>query len=107
MPSFKVNESYDYLPDQSIDPRYIHDERNHYLLPNNDRFREPLISPVFASPEDIQALPPTLIQIGDAEKIRDESILFACRAPLSRITVEMYEDMVHVFHMVRFSHLLA
>lgn len=99
MPSFKTNGPYDYLPDQSCDERYINEGRCHYYLPDNTQFQNPFVSPLFASPEEFGDLPPTLIQIGDAEKLRDENILFTLRFSQSPIALEMYEDMVHVFHL--------
>ncbi|KAJ3117489.1 hypothetical protein HDU96_006583 [Phlyctochytrium bullatum] len=83
--------------------------------------RHPLVSPVFA--EDLAGLPPILIQAGDCEVLRDETIALAYRyhascmrhrrkssvpnaftAPLPQrrargfVRHEMYADMVHVFH---------
>ena len=101
MPSFKTNAPYDYLPDQSCDSRYINNDRCHYYLPDNSQFENPFVSPLFASEKDFGDLPPSLIQVGDAEKLRDENILFAARFSKSPITLELYEDMVHVFHLVR------
>ncbi|KAJ3099389.1 hypothetical protein HDU97_003222 [Phlyctochytrium planicorne] len=84
--------------------------------------RHPLISPVFA--EDLSGLPPILIQAGDCEVLRDETLALAYRyhisnlsrrrssiislnnaastsssagRPKSFIRHEMYADMVHVF----------
>ena len=43
-------------------------------------------------------LPPTLIQIGSHERLRDESIAFSALSfSQSPIRVEIYQDMVHVF----------
>lgn len=100
LPSFKVNAPYDYLPDQSADERYINEDRAHYYLSDNSQFEDPLVSPLFASEAEFGELPPTLIQVGDAEKLRDESLLFAARFPSSSISIELYEDMPHVFSML-------
>lgn len=103
LPSIVINDVYDYLPDQSKDPRYIHKDRFHYLLPDNQNFHEPLVSPLFGNSSQLKSLPPTLLQVGDAEKLRDESILFsllAWKEGNTKVQVELYEDMVHVFHMV-------
>lgn len=102
LPSNVINDVYDYLPDQSKDPRYINKDRFHYLLPDNDGFHQALVSPLFGDGCQLLNLPPTLLQVGDAEKLRDESILFSLLAweqGNKNVQVEMYEDMVHVFHM--------
>jgi acetyl esterase/lipase len=102
LPSIVINDVYDYLPHQSKDPRYIHDDRFHYLLPDNENFYDALVSPLFGNSEQYRGLPRTLLQVGDAEKLRDESILFSLLSKKegSNVQVELYEDMVHVFHMV-------
>ncbi|TPX66344.1 hypothetical protein SpCBS45565_g04527 [Spizellomyces sp. 'palustris'] len=73
-----------------------------------ERFvRHPLVSPIFA--EDLHGLPPMLIQAGDAEVLRDESLALAYKydtqntghpnnqAHKSWVRHELYKDMVHVF----------
>jgi acetyl esterase/lipase len=72
----------------------------HYYLPDNEKLQHPLVSPGFATENEFGLLPPTLIQIGDAEKLRDEAIVFSRTFKHSPVHVEMYEDMIHVFHMV-------
>ena len=56
----------------------------------------PLVSPILA---DLSGLPPLLIQVGGAETLRDEGVVFADRARAAGVTVELevYPDMVHVF----------
>jgi acetyl esterase/lipase len=99
MPSFTINDPYDYLPAQSADPKFIHDLRMHYYVSHNHMLQLPLVSPMFANqPLNCASFPMTLIQVGDAEKLRDESIIFASK--FSNVRVEMYQDMVHVFHMM-------
>ena len=106
LPSVRINDVYDYLPDQSKDPRYINEDRFHYLLPDNDQLHDPLVSPLFGNNSQLKSLPPTLLQVGDAEKLRDESILFSLLSwnqGNKNVQVELYQDMVHVFHMVFFA----
>jgi acetyl esterase/lipase len=101
MPSFKAQHSLDYLPDKSADPAYISPDRSHYFVPHNSLLQHPLVSPLFASDSNAPPLPPTLIQIGDAEKLRDENLAFFVRSfPASEIRLELYEDMVHVFQLL-------
>ncbi|KAI8592760.1 Alpha/Beta hydrolase protein [Geranomyces variabilis] len=100
MPSWRLNNPYDYLPDGSRDPKYITADRSHYYVKDNSQLAHPLISPLFACEDASRPIPPLLIQCGDAEKLRDEIITFvAARFPNSPITLEMYEDQPHVFHM--------
>ncbi|PVF98638.1 hypothetical protein CPB86DRAFT_732917 [Serendipita vermifera] len=61
----------------------------------------PYASPLFGS---MDGLPPMLIQTGDAEVLRDESMLLAHKATLAGVNIrhEIYEDQVHVFQMFPF-----
>ena len=100
-PSFSLNTPFDYLPDKSIDPKYIHDSRKHYCLTDNSFLHYPLVSPMYADEVEEKPLPPILIHIGDAEKLRDETLVFFSRFSSTRIQVEMYQDMIHVFQLAR------
>ncbi|RKO93076.1 Alpha/Beta hydrolase protein [Blyttiomyces helicus] len=99
MPSWRLNRYYDYLPDQAADPKYINEDRSHYYVSHNDSLSNPLVSPLYAHDDPSRPLPPTLVQCGDAEKLRDEIITFSHNFAGSRVALEMYEDMVHVFQM--------
>lgn len=65
-----------------------------------DRYdpHHPLISPMFA---DLRGLPPLLIQTGTAETLIDDARRFAQRARAAnvQVTLEEWEEMVHVFHL--------
>jgi len=58
--------------------------------------QNPLASPLFA---DLKDLPPMLIQVGTAEVLLDDSIRFAsaARAAGVDVTLETWDDMVHVW----------
>ncbi|TPX64907.1 hypothetical protein SpCBS45565_g05522 [Spizellomyces sp. 'palustris'] len=100
MPSWRLNNPYDYLPDGSNDPKYINPERSHYYVSHNSFLDHPLVSPLFAKENRSRPLPPMIIQCGDAEKLRDEIITFVEeKFPTSAIQLELYEDQVHVFQM--------
>lgn len=65
-----------------------------------ERFvRHPLVSPIYA--ESFKGLPPILIQAGECEVLRDESIAlaykYASTHPQGWVRHELYKDMVHVF----------
>jgi monoterpene epsilon-lactone hydrolase len=58
--------------------------------------RDPLASPLFA---DYAGLPPLLVQVGEHEIIRDDSVRVAerVRAAGVEVTLEVWEGMFHVF----------
>ncbi len=59
--------------------------------------KTPLASPLFG---DLSGLPPLLIQVGSAEILLDDATEFAERARRAgcEITLEVWEDMIHVWH---------
>jgi len=59
--------------------------------------RNPLASPVFG---DYSGIPPLLIQVGEHEMLRDDSVRVAARASSAgvNVTLEVWPGMVHVFH---------
>lgn len=69
--------------------------REHYLAATDPR--NPLASPLFG---DFKGLPPLLIQTGEHEMLRDDSIRVAkkARADGTPVTLEIWPGMVHVFH---------
>lgn len=66
------------------------------LYVSEDQVRDPLASPVFG---DYTGLPPLLIQAGEFEIIRDDSVMVAQRAREAGVeaTLEIWEGMFHVF----------
>jgi acetyl esterase/lipase len=68
--------------------------RDHYLKEAD--FRDPLASPVFG---DYRGLPPLLIQAGEYEMLRDDSIRVAkkARADGASVRLEIWPGMFHVF----------
>lgn len=62
--------------------------------------RRPDISPLFA---DLSGLPPLLIHAGSAEVLVDQIREFAARATRAGVatTLDVYPDMVHVWHLLR------
>ncbi|MFN8544987.1 MAG: alpha/beta hydrolase [Candidatus Binatia bacterium] len=59
--------------------------------------RTPLAAPLHA---DLRGLPPLLIHVGTAETLLDDSTRLADRAQAAGVdvTLELWEDMIHVFH---------
>jgi acetyl esterase/lipase len=57
----------------------------------------PLASPLYA---DLHGLPPLLMQVGDCEIIRDDTVRMAHRARLAgvNVTLEVWDQMFHVWH---------
>jgi monoterpene epsilon-lactone hydrolase len=68
--------------------------RDHYLGKTDPR--NPLASPVFG---DYRGLPPLLIQVGEHEMLRDDSIRVAKKASTDgiKVTLEVWPGMFHVF----------
>ncbi|KAI8828949.1 Alpha/Beta hydrolase protein [Chytriomyces cf. hyalinus JEL632] len=100
-PSFHLN-TLDYLPPIVSDPSYItKGHRSHYYTPHDSLNSHPYVSPLFASDSATDKsthLPPTLIQLGSLERLRDEGLMFAADSfKHSPVRVELYEDMVHIF----------
>ncbi|RHZ88562.1 hypothetical protein Glove_22g58 [Diversispora epigaea] len=104
------------------DESFNRDERIQ-LYVNNEALGIPYVSPLCA--ESLAGLPPMLIQAGDGEKLRDESIYLSFKASQpdkyklpaynagkferspfktpTNVTFELYEDMPHVFQLFDFS----
>ncbi len=63
-----------------------------------DNLKNPLVSPLYA--ESLANLPPTLLQVGTAETLLDDSRRFAekLRAHGTAVTLEEWPDMIHVWH---------
>ena len=67
-----------------------------YLRGSNPR--APLAAPLYA---DLRGLPPTLIQVGDAEVLLDDSTRLAgvAREAGVEVRMEVWDDMIHVWHL--------
>jgi monoterpene epsilon-lactone hydrolase len=65
---------------------------------NGSSSRTPEVSPLFA---DLKGLPPLLIHAGGLEVLRDQACEFAKRAKSAgnEVEIQVYEDMVHVWHL--------
>ncbi|KAI8620509.1 Alpha/Beta hydrolase protein [Chytriomyces sp. MP71] len=99
MPSFKLNAKYDYLPEK-MKGKLISSSREQYYVSDNNLLKHPLVSPLFARESPGNPICPLLIQCGEVERLRDEILAFATRSfPSSPIHLELYDAMVHVFHM--------
>ena len=80
--------------DPIMHPRCLPDFVALYVA--DSEVRAPLASPVFG---DYTGLPPLLIQVGEHEVIRDDSVMVAekARADGVEVTLEVWEGMFHVF----------
>ncbi|KXN66366.1 hypothetical protein CONCODRAFT_11821, partial [Conidiobolus coronatus NRRL 28638] len=86
--------------------------RNYYT--NYNYLRYPLVSPLFDT-KGLKGFPPTFIQVGDREILRDENILMAeiltkvhkntAPTPTSvqPVTIQIYQDMPHSFQILQFT----
>ncbi len=89
-----ASESLKTVVDPIISAKTMSVFRDHYLGKTDPR--DPLASPVFG---DYRGLPPLLIQVGEHEMLRDDSILVAKKARAGGISVklEVWPGMFHVF----------
>lgn len=100
--SWDSNAMFDVVPfpthDNHMNPiaLYLGDKVEEYLT-------HPYVSPLFGN---FAGLPPLLIQVGDAEVLRDEITLLAHKATLAGVEVrhELYEDAVRRFHILSIIH---
>ncbi|ORZ11426.1 Alpha/Beta hydrolase protein [Absidia repens] len=112
LPSCASNELTDYLPPStSTMAKWANGKQVHHYVPNR-LLRHPLVSPVH-DPRQWQDLPPLLIQTGNMEQLRDESIYVSLMATnnnnqngqgagaaTTRVVLDLYDDMPHVFQML-------
>ncbi|MCY1336570.1 putative acetyl-hydrolase LipR [compost metagenome] len=81
--------------DPLIHPAWVEQAMDLYCPPGMDR-RDPALSPVFA---DLSALAPMLVQVGEDEVLRDDSLHLAerVRAAGGWVRLERYPALWHVF----------
>jgi monoterpene epsilon-lactone hydrolase len=89
-----TSESLKTVDDPIISARTMPEFRDRYLGKTDPR--NPLASPVFG---DYRGIPPLLIQVGEHEMLRDDSVRVAKKAQADGIPVkfEVWPGMVHVF----------
>lgn len=90
-----VSESLKTAADPIISAKTMPVFRDHYLK-SSDEVRNPLASPVFG---DYRGIPPLLIQVGEHEMLRDDSVRVAKKAKADGcdVTLEVWPGMFHVF----------
>jgi acetyl esterase/lipase len=89
-----ASESLATVHDPIISSRTMPEFRSRYLKKSDPR--NPLASPIFG---DFRGIPPLLIQAGNQEMLRDDSIRVAKKAAADGVSVnlEIWPSMVHVF----------
>ncbi|KAJ3269799.1 hypothetical protein HDV01_000896 [Terramyces sp. JEL0728] len=98
LPAWHLNKPYCYLPKGTPDKKYISNSRSNLYVSHDKYLTDPYASPIFAEPSHV-AFPPMLIQVGDAERVRDDGIFFKKLFPNENIKLELYEHGVHVFQL--------
>jgi epsilon-lactone hydrolase len=90
-----TGESHRTRANAAIDPPGMSQVCSQYYIGKNDPCF-PLISPLYG---DLRGLPPLLIDVGDDEMMRDDSIMFAekARAAGVDVTLNVVAGQVHVF----------
>ncbi len=88
--SFHDNRAHDFVTRRAIE---TYARR---FVPHHHR-RHPLAAPIHA---ELHGLPPVLIHVGQLEALRDEGISLAerIRQAGGDVTLEIWEDMIHAFH---------
>ena len=83
--------------DPLIHKEYLEELAHAYLPKGMDR-KDPRISPLYA---DLKGLPPTLIQVGSAETLLDDSARLAAAAGAAdvSVTLEIWPHMIHAWQM--------
>ena len=81
--------------DPLIHKAYLEELAGAYVPASIER-TDPRISPLFA---DLRGLPPTLIQVGSAETLLDDSVRLAGAAGAAGVpvTLEIWPDMIHAW----------
>ncbi|KAJ3374001.1 hypothetical protein HDU91_000057 [Kappamyces sp. JEL0680] len=100
LPSWQLNKKYCYLPQAVNDPKYFSESRSNLAVAHDKDLIHPYASPIFGKSTDIPICP-LLIQVGDAERVRDDGLYFATEScnDSEPVMVELYEDGVHVFQL--------
>ena len=101
LPSWYLNEKYCYLPEALSDKKYFTETRHAVQVAHDTDLTHIYASPIMAHSNPSIPICPTLIQVGDAERVRDDSIYFATQSmlPNEPIAVELYADAGHVFQL--------
>jgi acetyl esterase/lipase len=83
--------------DPIIRKGYLHELADAYLPAGMDP-KDPRVSVLYAG---LQGLPPTLIQVGSAETLLDDSVRFAGAAGAAdvAVTLEIWPHMIHAWHL--------
>jgi monoterpene epsilon-lactone hydrolase len=83
--------------DPIIHKSYLGELADAYLPAGMDR-KDPRVSALYA---DLRGLPPTLIQVGSAETLLDDSTRFAAAAGSADapVTLEIWPHMIHAWHL--------
>lgn len=81
------------------DPLFITDTRRYLYVGHNKDLVHPLASPIFASSSE-KKICPLLIQVGDAERARDDGLYFVSQVlgDDEPVQTELHQDAVHVHH---------
>lgn len=107
LPAWHLNSPYDILPHRALDPAHFTEERCNLYTSHDRELTDHYVSPIFSRESEVP-LCPVLIHVGEAERPRDDSILFATqRFPNANIDVELYEDQPHVFQAMVGIHAIA
>lgn len=68
LPSWILNEPYDFLPHTAKDPKYFNEHRSNLYTSHDNELCDPYVSPIFAQESARHRTSPIFIQVGEAER---------------------------------------
>jgi hypothetical protein len=98
LPSWRLNDQCCYVPSAFEDPKHTSETRTNMYVSHDSLLQDPYVSPCYAEETRVN-LPPILIHVGGAERVRDDSLYFVHKFANSFIKLEIYEEMVHMFQL--------
>lgn len=100
LPSWQTNKLYCYLPAKVKSEKFLSNSRSNLAVSHDRDLCNPAASPIFSHSTETRICP-TLIVVGDAERVRDDGIYFATQSmnELEPILVQVFQDCAHVFQL--------
>jgi acetyl esterase/lipase len=101
LPAWQLNKKYCYLPEAVNDLKYFTESRSSLAVGHDSDLTDQYASPIFSRSDPKIPICPLLIQVGDAERVRDDGLYFATEtlSDSEKVQVELYQDAVHAFQL--------
>lgn len=78
-------------------PRELLNTAAEFYVQDEEDLKDPFVSPIFASQEQLEGFPPLLIHVGENEVLFDDSIRMAAKIGTEQTELVIWEGMHHVF----------